>query len=139
MATKLTSKKKRGRPRKVQGVHPALGDSIPEIVNIDSDEQEPVSSFRREGTEAETEVNTDDQLADPALFDDMNQERIPKLEKKGREWVRKEDESKKRAAEAKALAEECILIMSDHGISRYNHGDLHLNVESKVKLKGSID
>ncbi len=121
MATKAPTKRGRGRPRKQAAT--------------DTDEQEPVESFRREP--AENGEAEDEELGDPSLFKEMDTVRIPKLEKKGKEWMRQDDFAKKETDKAKALAEECILIMQDHEISFYDKGGVKLRIKSgKLKLEG---
>lgn len=111
------AKRKRGRPSQ------AKADA--------DDDQEPSSNFRKV-------ADTDNELTDPSLFKEMDQQRIPKLENRARAWLIQDDFAKKETEKAKALAEECQLIMSDHEIDHYRRGDIELHLESKVKLKGHL-
>lgn len=133
-AEEETPKRKRGRP---SNADKAARSAKSQAKTGADDEQEPITNFRKDADTNESDTE-DSELVDPSLFTELDQERIPKLEKRGRAWLKQDDFAKKETEKAKELAEECQLIMADHGISKYDHGDLHLVINQTLKLKGSL-
>lgn len=110
-------KRKRGRPRK--------SDAAPGA----PDEQDSTV----------TEADDSEQLDDPSLFEDMNQERIPKLESRAKKLAAQRATATMESDKAKGLEEECLIIMADHEIQVYNRHGVHLKIKSKPKLDVVID
>lgn len=103
------------------------------------DEQEPITNFQKPGGTL-SGSNDSESLVDPSLFAEMDTERIPQLEKVGRQWIVQDDKATKEDVKAKELAEQCVLIMHDHGIRKYDYKGLHLRIDSgKPKLKGELE
>lgn len=97
----------------------------------------------KEEAAPETAVDSDspeEELENPALFADMNQSRIAKLEKRGREFLKQKDITTKAKEKQDELDDECQLIMMDYQIKTYNGGGVHLVLkQGKTKLDGSLD
>lgn len=124
-------KRGRGRPRK---------DNVVEITDQEFasvTESSLVAGLDEvpQGTQTET---TDEQLDNPALFPEMDYPRIPKLEARAKLLASERDTIKAHQQAEKDLAEECLLIMADHGLKTYNKYDVNLAVSLKPTLKVSI-
>lgn len=86
-----------------------------------------------------TNSGEDESLEDPNLFEEMNQDRIVKLENRAKAFAKAQTLRKQQSEIEKGLAEEIVVIMNDHQIRRYSRGDVHIDLDSTVKVKVSID
>jgi hypothetical protein len=88
---------------------------------------------------ANADINdNENELKDPALFEEMNQVRIPKLETRARKLAEADSIRKRKAEEVKELGEEITVIMNDANIRVYDHGDVHIDLDSKTKVNVTI-
>lgn len=123
MTTAKAAKRGRGRPKGSKNKPAAQDDEF--LGATPSEEQQS----------EETET-----LDNPSLFEEENQVRIPKLEKKGRLYLAQKDLVKRETEKRDGLDEECQLIMADHGIDRYKIPGLKLWLKrGKTHVEGETD
>lgn len=89
---------------------------------------------------AKPETEETDELEDPALFEEMNTVRIPKLESVGRRYLQQKDLVKRETEKRDGLDEECQLIMADHQIEVYRTKSLSLRLKrGKTHVDGELN